>query len=167
MTSIAPTAGVTPTRTYMNTQDQNITIDRDFYATDEETGSFALRCVPAGGFAPKRTHFVARVSANGSVTTIDTKFEAALKNWLQIEEICNTAAKAAEEGRFCFTNGNSYVWVEGDDLVTAWIQPVEISRIPLSSEDAQRYLRSTPAHHAPETAEHMRAYAKSKMELSL
>ncbi|MFM7089136.1 MAG: hypothetical protein ACKOW9_06445 [Candidatus Paceibacterota bacterium] len=151
----------------MNTNKLSTEIDRDFYATDEESGMYALKCVPAGGFAPKRTHFVARVSASGNVKMIDLKFEEALRNWLQIEEICNATAKAAEEGRFCFTNGNTCVYIEGDELVTAFIQPVEITRRPLDSEDAQKYLRSTYPHKDDSTAESLRAHAASKMVVTL
>ena len=136
---------------------------RDFYASDlSQSGYAELKCVPAGGFAPKHTHFVARVNADHSMTVVDERLRDQLANWLNVEAICSATALAAEEGRFCFTNGNTMVYVEGEHLVTAFVQPVSVKREPLTSESAQRYLASNPAHRSLATASSLRAHAASK-----
>lgn len=139
---------------------------RDFYATDDDGRSHSLRCVPAGGFAPKRTHFVARVTSNGEVNVIDERYREALINWLGIEKICLAAAQAAEDGRFCFTNGNNTIWVEDGFLVFAELQPLNTTRLPLDHPDSVSYLRSTAPHSSRDTAFSLRSYAESKMEIA-
>lgn len=142
---------------------------RDFYATDNEYGHFELKAVPMKGYAPKKTYFVARVNSNYEVSAVDhgspeVKY---LKNWLEIEKICLATAQAAEEGRFCFTNGNSCIYVEGEELVTCTIQPVKITRTKLSDEWASKYIKSTRPHTSISTAESLRNHAQSKLSIEL
>lgn len=135
---------------------------RDFYASDEPMNR-DLRCVPAGGFAPKRMHFVARVNVNGEVILFDDAQRDNLVNWLMVETLSVKVAQAAEEGRYCHGNGNYFVYVEDGDLVTVSLVDKTIERSPMTSESAQRYLSSNRPYRDLATADSMRAHAASKM----
>lgn len=136
---------------------------RDFYASDEEYGSVELKCVPAGGYAPKRTRFVARVNPNGEMIVLDSRVETRLDEWLKVEILSEMAAKAAEEGRYCHGNGNYFIFVEGDDLVTVSLCEGTVSRKSLITDEfARNYIKSSRPYKSLETAESLRNHAASK-----
>lgn len=146
-------------------------IARDFYVSDTEYNSFELKAVPAGGFAPKKTHFVARVNADGSSIVIDKKLEKRLEEWLVVERFCELVAQAAESGRYCHGNGADFVYVEGriedqEDsgyLVMLNLVRGDYTRTPLTDPKAKAYIASTRPHTEMHTAESLRAHAASKM----
>lgn len=136
---------------------------RDFYASDESYGSVELKCVPAGGYAPKRTRFVARVNPNGEMIVLDEKLETRLDEWLKVEVFCEMVAKAAEEGRYCHGNGNYFLFVEGDDLVTVSICEGTVERKSLITDEfARNYIKQSRPYKCLETAKSMRNHAASK-----
>lgn len=146
-------------------------IARDFYVSDTEYNSFELKAVPAGGYAPKKTHFVARVNADGSTIIVDKKLQKRLEEWLVVERYCELAAQAAESGRYCHGNGADFIYVEGiidgvEDsgfLVHLNLVRGDFNRTPLSDPSAKRYIASTYPHTEMHTAESLRTHAASKM----
>ena len=135
---------------------------RDFYASDDTYGTPTLKCVPAGGYAPKRTRFVARVNPNGEMIVLDDTLTSRLDEWLKVEILSEMAALAAEEGRYCHGNGNYFIFVDGNELVTVSLCEGTIDRKSLDDEFAKNYIRNSRPYKSLETAESLRNHAASK-----
>ena len=138
-------------------------IARDFYVSDVEYKHYELKAVPAGGYAPKKTHFVARVNEDGSTIIIDPKVQKQLEDWLVVEKYSLLAALAAEEGRYCHGNGADFIYVENDYLVHLNLVTKDFTRTPLSDPKAANYIANTRPHREEHTAETLRNHAASKM----
>ena len=145
------------------TNTPSTTIDRDFYVSDADYGYFELKAVPAGGYAPKKTHFAARVNADGSTIIIDQKVRKQLEDWLVVERFSMMAALAAEEGRYCHGNGADFSFVEDGYLVMLNLVRKDYVRKPLTDPDAANYVAGTRPHREEHTAESLRNHAASKM----
>jgi hypothetical protein len=143
-----------------NVNVSHITTPRDYYVSDaDDTGLRTIKWVPAGGFAPRRTCFLARVTPGPNHVSVDMFFDETLRQNLQDvlvrEYLYHLLAAAAQEGRFIHTNGGTAHLVNAQgDLVVLDFQEATLST--RFDEPALNYLATYPAHSVPDVAQKAR-----------